>query len=92
MALAFPGDSMGPLTEYRYGFAQRLRDPPRPGPGDEVPQAGLAGAVGSRLRDLIRQIWGGLDVPILKGHVSKDDVHLLVSIPRQVTISRLGHA
>ena len=26
---------------------------------------------------------------ILKGHVSKDHVHLLVSIPPQVTISRL---
>ena len=42
-----------------------------------------------RLRDLIREICGGSDVPILKGHVSKDHVHLLVSIPPQVTISRL---
>ena len=31
----------------------------------------------------------GTDVHILKGHVSKDHVHLLVSIPPQVTISRL---
>jgi putative transposase len=28
-------------------------------------------------------------VTILKGHVSKDHVHLMVSIPPQVTISRL---
>jgi len=28
-------------------------------------------------------------VKIMKGHVSKDHVHLLVSIPPQVTISRL---
>ena len=41
------------------------------------------------MRDLIREICGGLDVHILKGHVSKDHVHLLVSIPPQVTISRL---
>ena len=49
----------------------------------------LVGVVGTRLRDLIREICGGLDVHILKGHVSKDHVHLLVSIPPQVTISRL---
>ena len=41
------------------------------------------------MRDLIREICGGSDVLIIKGHVSKDHVHLLVSIPPQVTISRL---
>jgi putative transposase len=30
-----------------------------------------------------------MQVDILKGHVSKDHVHLLVSIPPQLTISRL---
>ena len=49
----------------------------------------LVGVIGHRVRDLIREICGGLDVLILKGHVSKDHVHLLVSIPPQVTISRL---
>ncbi len=49
----------------------------------------LGGAVGVRVRDLIREICGGSDVLIIKGHVSKDHVHLLVSIPPQVTISRL---
>src|SRR3954470_15798346 len=49
----------------------------------------LTGAVGSRVRDLIREICGASDVLIIKGHVSKDHVHLLVSIPPQVTISRL---
>ena len=49
----------------------------------------LSGAVGSRVRDLIREICGASDVLIIKGHVSKDHVHLLVSIPPQVTISRL---
>ena len=49
----------------------------------------LVGLTGHRVRDLIREICGGLDVHILKVHVSKDHVHLLVSIPPQVTISRL---
>src|SRR3954449_4030195 len=47
------------------------------------------GAVGLRLRELIRETCGAEDVLILKGHVSKDRVHLLVSIPPQVTVSRL---
>ncbi len=49
----------------------------------------LVGPVGLRLRELIREVCGKLDVHILKGHVSKDHVPLLVSIPPQVTISRL---
>jgi putative transposase len=49
----------------------------------------LVGPVGIRLRQLIGEIGGAADVPILKGHVSKDHVHLLVSIPPRVTISRL---
>jgi putative transposase len=49
----------------------------------------LVGAVGVRLRELVREICGAEDVHILKGHVSKEHVHLLVSIPPQVTISRL---
>ena len=38
----------------------------------------LVGVIGHRVRDLIREICGGLDVLILKGHVSKDHVPLLV--------------
>ena len=34
-------------------------------------------------------ICGQHEVPIMKGHVSKDHVHLLISLPPQVTISRL---
>src|SRR5512135_683693 len=49
----------------------------------------LVGAVGVRLRELVREICGAEDVHILKGHVSKEHVHLLVSLPPQVTISRL---
>jgi putative transposase len=49
----------------------------------------LVGPVGLRLRELVREICGEQDVHILKGHVSKGHVPLLVSIPPQVTISRL---
>jgi putative transposase len=49
----------------------------------------LTGDVGQRVRDLIREICGQEDVHIIRGHVSKDHVHLFVSIPPQVTISRL---
>jgi putative transposase len=49
----------------------------------------LVGDAATRVRDLIREICGIHDVKIMKGHVSKDHVHLLVSIPPQVTISRL---
>jgi putative transposase len=43
----------------------------------------------TRVRDLIRDICGQHEVSIMKGHVSKDHVHLLNSLPPQVTISRL---
>jgi putative transposase len=49
----------------------------------------LSGEVATRVRDLVREICGEHEVKIMKGRVSKDHVHLLVSIPPQVTISRL---
>ena len=49
----------------------------------------LTGEVALRVRELIRDICGQHGVTIMKGHVSKDHVHLFVSIPPQVTISRL---
>jgi putative transposase len=49
----------------------------------------LTGEVATRVRDLIREICGQHEVTILKGHVAKDHLHLFVSIPPQVTISRL---
>ncbi len=55
----------------------------------EIPKASADGEVPARVRDLIRGICGDHDVKIMKGHVSKDHVHLLVSIPPQVTISKL---
>ena len=49
----------------------------------------LTGEVSLRLRDLIREICASHEVNIMKGHISKDHVHLMVSLPPQVTISRL---
>ena len=47
------------------------------------------GEIGKRVRDLIRQTCASLDVYIVKGHVSKDHVHLLVSVPPKLAVSEL---
>jgi putative transposase len=47
------------------------------------------GDVAQRLRDLIREICKSLDIEIIKGHVSKDHVHLFVSVPPQLSISKV---
>lgn len=49
----------------------------------------MTGEVGLRLRELIREVCGNSEVTIIKGHVAKDHVHLFLSVPPQVTISRL---
>ena len=49
----------------------------------------LRGEIGKRVRELIRQTCASLDVYIVKGHVSKDHVHLLVSVPPSVGVSEL---
>jgi putative transposase len=49
----------------------------------------LVGEIGTRLRDLIRQICMTRDVTILKGHVSPDHVHVLVSAPPQIAAAKL---
>lgn len=52
-------------------------------------KAALAGAVGVRVRDLIREVCGTHDVLTIRGHVSRDHVHLRVPIPPQVAVRRL---
>ncbi len=49
----------------------------------------IAGRIGKRVRELIRQTCASLDVYIEKGHVSKDHVHLLVSVPPHLAVSEL---
>ena len=48
----------------------------------------LKGAVAHRVRELTREICIRNDVEIISGHLASDHVHLFVSIPPQVTISR----
>ena len=49
----------------------------------------LVGDVALQTRELLREICRSASVEIIKGHISKDHVHLFVSIPPQVAISRL---
>ena len=49
----------------------------------------LVGDVAHRLRDLARQICTDMGAEILSGVVSKDHVHVLVSMPPQVSVSKL---
>ena len=49
----------------------------------------LRGEIGKRVRELLRQTSASLDVYIVKGHVAKDHVHLLVSVPPNLAVSDL---
>ena len=44
--------------------------------------------IAQRVRDIVREESRKQDVEIMKGHVSKDHVHVFVSIPPNVTMSR----
>jgi putative transposase len=49
----------------------------------------LRGAIAERVRDVVREECRRQRVDILQGHISADHVHVMLSIPPQVTISRL---
>jgi len=48
----------------------------------------LGGRIGERTRDLIRKVCKNNDIEIIAGHVSKDHVHLLVSVPPHMSVSK----
>ena len=48
----------------------------------------LVGDVGLRARELLREIARSLEMTIYAGAINRDHVHLLVSIPPQVSVSR----
>ena len=49
----------------------------------------ITGQIASRTRELIRQVCQENDTEILAGHVSKDHIHLLVSAPPHLSVSKL---
>ena len=49
----------------------------------------LRGEIGTRLRQIVRDICAELEVEIIKGHVSQDHVHIFVSCPPHVSPSYL---
>ena len=49
----------------------------------------LKGEIATFVRDIIRKECNKLQIDILKGNISKDHVHIMVSIPPQQSISRL---
>ena len=48
----------------------------------------LVGDVGLRARELLREIARSLEMTIYAGAINRDHVHMLVSIPPQVSVSR----
>jgi putative transposase len=49
----------------------------------------LTGEVAIRMRELVRDVCKARDVEILKGHISREHVHIFVSVPPQLSISEL---
>ncbi|MDE1944541.1 MAG: IS200/IS605 family transposase [Patescibacteria group bacterium] len=50
----------------------------------------LTGRIGLRVRDLIREICRTENVQIIRGHVSKDHIHLFISMPPQISVSKIA--
>ncbi len=50
----------------------------------------LTGRIGTRTRDLVREICDTHNVQIIRGHISKDHIHLFISIPPQISISKMA--
>ena len=49
----------------------------------------ITGKIAEHTRELIRQICQTNDVEILAGHVGKDHIHMLVSVPPNLSASKL---
>ncbi len=47
----------------------------------------LTGEIANRVRELIREICKGKEIEIIKGHVSRDHVHIFVSVPPHISVS-----
>ena len=49
----------------------------------------LNGKIAERARELIRQSCKSMDIKIIKGAISKDHVHVLISCPPSISISKI---
>lgn len=49
----------------------------------------LTGAVGNRLRELVREVCRANDIEILQGAISRDHVHVLLSCPPNISPSKV---
>ena len=49
----------------------------------------LAGKIARRTRELIRQSCNSMEVNIIKGSIGKDHIHILVSCPPSLSVSKL---
>ena len=50
----------------------------------------LKGDIAERLRELVQEICKAEDVEIIKGHISRDHVHLFVSVPPYISLSKFA--
>lgn len=49
----------------------------------------IVGKIAQRIRELIRMVCTTNEVEIIAGHVGKDHIHLLVSVPPHLSVSKL---
>jgi putative transposase len=50
----------------------------------------LEGKVGTRVRDLIREVCTEHQIQIIRGHVSRDHIHIFISMPPQISVSKIA--
>ena len=49
----------------------------------------MEGRLALRIRELIREICATHNVQIIRGHVSKDHIHIFISMPPQISVSTI---
>jgi len=49
----------------------------------------LLGEVADRVRELVREQCKSMDIEIIRGHVSRDRIHLFVTVPPQHSVSKV---
>ena len=52
----------------------------------------LHGTIALRLRELLRRYCQELEIEIIKGHVSRDHVHMLLGYPPKLSVSKIAQS